>query len=133
MPDPTTPANPTPTAHKVKFFHQKGSLFRIVHVDGSIGGLTPSLDLFVSVYNQRAPIPQVTVQEISEEGVLGDEILADRQTKEGIVREVEVGLIMNLQTAKVFHQWLTDKIGLAEKAQQQISAEAQQKAERKIQ
>src|SRR5260370_9404548 len=105
MPDPTTPANPTPTVQKVKFFYQKGSLFRIVHVDGAIGGLTPSLDLFVSVYNQLAPIPQVTVQEISEEGGLGDEILADRQTKEGIWREGEVGLIMNFQSPKIFHQW----------------------------
>ncbi len=133
MAAPETPGSDVlPVGHKVKFHYLKGRLFRIIHVDGALGGLTPSLDLFISLYNQRAPIPTITVQGILENGLLGDEILADRETKDGIIREVEVGLIMNLSTAKVLHQWLGDKIGLAEKAQRQQPL-AEPKDERKPQ
>jgi hypothetical protein len=130
MADPITSDAAEP--QKVKFYYHKGNFFRVIHVDGAIGGLTPTLDIFISVYNQRGPIPQVTVQQVSKEGILGDEVLADREAKEGIVREVEAGLIMNLQTAKALQQWLMDKILLADKTLQQI-AEAQPKDEGIIQ
>ncbi len=118
---------------KVKFHYEKSHLFRIVHVDGAIGGLTPTLDLFISIYNQRAPIPKVTVQKVSPGGQLGDEVIEERVQKEGVFREVEVGLVMNLNVAKALSQWLIDKIDLAEKTQKQIEAEQQQNQEPKLQ
>jgi hypothetical protein len=123
----------SPVGQKIKFHYLKGNLFRIVHVDGALGGLTPSLDLFIRLYHQRAPIPQVTVQKMNENGQLGDEIMEERETKEGIIREVEIGLIMNVQTAKQLQKWLADKIQLVDKAQHQLAAEAQPKEDPKLQ
>ena len=115
-----------PVGEKVKFHYEKSSFFRVIHVDGAVGGLTPTLDVFLSIYNQRAPIPKFTVQKVSEGGQLGDEVIEERVQKEGIFREVEVGLVMNLNVAKALNQWLVDKIELAEKTQKQIEAERQQ-------
>ena len=133
MADPMTPSSKPPSGEeKITFHYEKSSQFRVIHVDGAVGGLTPTLEVFVSIYNQRAPIPKVTVQKILPNGQLGDEIVEERVQKPGVFREVEVGLVMNLNVAKALHQWLGEKIELAEKTQNQIQA-TQQQLERKVQ
>jgi hypothetical protein len=107
------------TGDKVRFHYLKSNLFRIIHADGALGGLTPSLDVFFTLYSQRAPIPQVTVQKIMPDGQLGEEITEEREQKDGIIREPEVGVVMSLATAKAFHRWLTSRIELADKTLQQ--------------
>ena len=123
MADPINPKKLI-AGQKVKFHYLKSNLFRIIHADGALGGLTPTLELFFTLYSQRAPIPRVTVQPVLPSGQLGDEIMSERETKEGIIREPEVGVIMNIATAKVFHKWLTGKLELADKALQQQAQEA---------
>jgi hypothetical protein len=120
------------TGDKVRFHYLKSHLFRVIHADGALGGLTPSADIFFTLYSQRAPIPQVTVQKIMPDGQLGDEITEEREQKDGIVREPEVGVVMNLATAKAFHQWLTTRIELADKTLQ-AQSQQQLKGEGKIQ
>jgi hypothetical protein len=115
-----TQANGTSKFDKVKFHYIKSNFFRVIHVDGVMGALTPTLDLFVTLYNQRGPIPTVTVQTVMKDGRLGDEIMAERESKEGIVREAEVGAIMNLDTAKSLYKWLEEKIQLAEAQKEAI-------------
>lgn len=134
MPDsPTSPRATFPQSDdKVKFYYEKGNFFRVIHVDGAVGGLTPTLDVFLSIYNQRAPIPQVSVQKIAASGHLGEEVMEDRVQKDGVFREVEVGLVMNLSVAKALQQWLAEKIELAEKTIQQI-AQQQHDSEGKAQ
>jgi hypothetical protein len=133
MPDSTTPGPVLPAGvEKIQFHYEKSNLFRVIHVDGAIGGLTPTLDLFISLYNQRGPIPKLIVQRVLPNGQLGEEVMEERSQKEGLFREVEVGLVMNLNVAKALHIWLTDKIELADKTQQKIQAE-QQQSEQKIQ
>jgi len=92
---------------KLKFHFIKSNGYRVIHADGMYGGITPRGGIFASVYNERPPIPEFTVNEITNTG-LGPEI--QRGSKDGIVREVEVGLLMSLETAESFHVWLGDKI-----------------------
>jgi hypothetical protein len=129
MPDSPTSSRSTfpPNGEKVKFYYEKGNFFRVIHVDGAVGGLTPTLDVFLSIYNQRAPIPQVSVQKVMPNGQLGDEVVEDRQQKDGVFREVEVGLVMNLNVARALQQWLTEKIDLAEKTMQQLQQQQHQR------
>jgi hypothetical protein len=127
MPDSPTSMRPTfpPSGDKIKFYYEKGNFFRVIHVDGAVGGLTPTLDVFLSIYNQRAPIPQVSVQKVAPSGQLGEELMEERVQKDGVFREVEVGLVMNLNVARALQQWLTEKIELAEKTMQQIAQQQQ--------
>ena len=91
----------------------KSNYFRVVHADGAIGGFTPRGEVFFSIYSERAPLPDVTVQAV-ENGQLGKEILEQRKGSEGILRELEVGVVMDLNVAKSFHMWLEDRIKVAE-------------------
>jgi len=101
---------------RVKFDYIKGNYFRIIHVDGVHGGIGPRGSIFMSVWNERWPIPKQTSHEISDEGTVGKEIESERVVRDAVVREVEIGLIIDIETAKQIRDWLTDKIDKIESA-----------------
>jgi hypothetical protein len=98
----------------IKLYHEKGSLFRVIHVDGAIGGLTPAREIFMSLFNQRAPIPKVIEQAITTEGQLGAEL--GREGKSGIFRELEIGVVLTPATARQIAAWLIQQATIAEQA-----------------
>ncbi len=79
------------------FYYEKGNHFRVVHVDGVIGGLTPTRDIFLSVYNQRSALPKVIEQVVTPDGQLGASEV--KESKHGIFREMEIGLVMTPEVA----------------------------------
>jgi hypothetical protein len=91
----------------------KSNYFRVIHADGAIGGFTPKGEMFVSLYSERPPLPDVTVQAV-ENGQLGPEIIEHRRGTEGILREVEVGVVMDVNVAKALVAWLTERIKVAD-------------------
>ncbi len=99
----------------VRFYYLKSSQFRVVHVDGAHGGLTPRGQIQMALFNERQPIPQQTLEKLTPEGGLGDEIKDKRIQKEGLIREVEVEAIMTLESAKSLVTWLQQRIDLLQK------------------
>ena len=97
-------ANP----EQVTFYYLKGPDFRTIHIDGAIGGLTPSGHLHIAFYAERAAIPQKTTQKINPDGTLGDETA--REGKEGVVRQMETDIIVNENTARNIKVWLDQKL-----------------------
>jgi len=95
---------------RLKFDYIKSSQFRVVHADGAWGGITPRGGVFLTLYCERPPIPQQTVHEISDSMELGPELPEERVARDAVIREAEVGVLMDLVTAKALHRWLDDKI-----------------------
>ena len=68
----------------------------------------------MSFYSERAPIPRKVSRELkppepnSSDRILGQEILRD--TKDGLVREVEVEVMVDLEMAKSLLEWLENKV-----------------------
>ena len=109
---------------KIPFHYIKSNFFRVIHADGAVGGVTPSGDIFFSLWSQRNPIPKLVVHELGEEGTLGEELLSERETRQGLVREVEIGVGMSPETARGLVEWLTKKLELIQKVedtQQKVS------------
>lgn len=102
---------------KVQFHYIKSNLFRVVHVDGAYGGLTPQLNVFLSMYSDRLPIPEMQVMSVNDSGQLVDEIVTERVSKRGIIREVEVGIVMSVANARSLIDFLTVKVEQAEMIQ----------------
>ncbi len=98
----------------VTFNYLKSSFHRGVHVDGCFGGITPKGFIHMALFTERRPIPQVTVNEMEEAGdgiiKLGPEIREKREQQKGIIRECEVSLYIDPETAKLIRDWLTTKI-----------------------
>jgi hypothetical protein len=105
---------------KLRIEYIKSNFFRIVHADGAIGGTSPRLELFITFYSERFPIPKVLVYQKTPEGSPGEELTAERESKAGIIREAEVGVTLDLPTAKSLAVWLNEKIAELEKARERV-------------
>ena len=93
---------------KLKIHYLKASSFRNISVSGVHGGAAENKQLiFMNIFQDRVPIPQSVTVEINSEGV-GKEI--EKESKEGVIRDVEACLIMDLNTAILVRGWLDDKI-----------------------
>ncbi len=112
----------------VSFHYIKSGQFRVAHVDGAIGNLTPGGLIFVALYSERAAIPQMMVHEITEGGEIGPEHQEERLGKKGIVREIEMGAVMSVETANAFIRWLQQQVGLLEKLRKSAEQERGQDA-----
>jgi hypothetical protein len=112
---------------KVRIEYVKSNAFRVVHADGAIGGTSPRLELFVTFYSERFPIPKVLVYQATADGAPGEELSAERESKAGIIREAEIGVTLDLPTAKSFAIWLNEKIVELENAREQILSARQEK------
>jgi len=98
----------TGTPSKVRFFYIKGNHFRVLHVDGALGGITPRGFLHFAVYSERPAIPQTAEHQVSIEGRLSEPL--SQEGKQGIVRELDADLIMTMQTATDLRDWLSKRI-----------------------
>jgi len=108
---------------ELKFDYIKSNLFRVIHVDGAWGSITPSLSIQMAIFNERRAIPKQTVQVINPDGTIGPEIQEKRVERDALIREVEADLVMDLQTAKNIIIWLQQRVTQIE----QLVIEAQKK------
>jgi hypothetical protein len=101
---------------KIKFDYIKSNFFRSIRADGAWAGTNGFSDIVLSIYSERTPIPKQTVHQLTEQHTLGDEITAERITRDAVVREVEISMSMTLEVA----QSLRDLLGKQLQAIQQL-------------
>jgi hypothetical protein len=85
----------------------KSNFFRVVHADGVWGTITPMGDIHVDFWNVRSPIPRRLTNEVHANGeveTVGAEFRSDW------VNEVEVGVVMSVETARSLRDWLTTQL-----------------------
>lgn len=97
-------------ADRIKFHYIKAPAFRTIHADGVLGGPAPSGFLNATFFTERLAIPQTTTFKVTAAGVLGEELLDERVSRDGITRELEVNLVMSADMAKRLHDWLGDHL-----------------------
>lgn len=97
-------------AKEIRFDYIKSNGFRVVHVDGAIGGLTPQGTIHLAFWNQRFAIPQQTTHAVRPDGVLGEERREERVERRAIIREVEVSVLLDLAVARSLREWLDLRI-----------------------
>jgi len=87
-----------PTEDEIAIDFRKSKFFRVIHVDGAVGAISPSSSfIHMSVFSERAPVPRRIVHAIRAGGILGPEVLEKRHVRPGSFREVEA-------------EWLDEKI-----------------------
>ncbi|MDE0646042.1 MAG: hypothetical protein OXH84_07405 [Gammaproteobacteria bacterium] len=96
------------TTKEIKFHYIKSSNFRVIPASGVWGGVNPRGLIDMTFFTERSPIPTVLTHSITSEGQLGEEIA--RETKDGLVRDVHVSIVIDLPFAKSFRDWLEQKI-----------------------
>lgn len=107
MPDKNKPERDPAGATSLTFDYIKSQFFRVIHADGVLGGGGPRRNIQLNFFNERLPIPQREVYSLTKEHKLGAEQTEYRVARAGVVREVEVGVVMELPVAKELLKWLT--------------------------
>ena len=116
-PDKTPDGSSTPEGEPIAFHYIKSNFFRVVHADGAHGGITPRGLVEMNFFSERHPIPKKVVHTLLPTGQMGPEVREERVERDGPVREVDVGVIMDLAAAKSLHAWLAEKIEVLTKLQ----------------
>ncbi len=104
---------------KLETHFLKSSDFKTIYGSGVFGGITPQGLININFFTERVPLPTKIVLEVDEStGQVGGEI--EREGKEGIVREVNCGILLDISAAKQLLTWLEDKIHQYEEINQEI-------------
>jgi len=101
---------------------RRSASFRIVHADGVWGGVTPQAKVYMTFFSETPPLPEAMAYSLSADGTVLGEVRAERRGSTNPTREVEVGVVMDLNVAKSFLKWLDEKIKWIENAQREIAA-----------
>jgi hypothetical protein len=108
---------------EVAFRYTKSSLCRVIHMDGAWGGVTPQGHVQMGLYSEKHEVPESHTYDVvgkdssSKSGVLRQKAIADR----GLVREIEVEVIMSTEVARALMRWLEERLAMVEAAQDKHS------------
>lgn len=97
----------------------KSSTAPVLHADGVFGGATPSSSLYMAFFSEHAMIPDSMTYGVERVDAARLRLLAPEQPDQfaQVVREIGAEVIMTLEVARIFRQWLDEKISLLERAQ----------------
>ena len=109
----------TDVPSSVAFEYIKSNYFRVIHVDGVFGGITPRGHIHMSVWSQRGATPDRVTHEVKPNGEVGRETA--RQGSDAIIRELEAGLVLDVNLARSVVKWLQDKIQRAEEQETDVN------------
>lgn len=88
----------------------KSSNFRVIHASGVWYGGDSQQNLHLTFFNERNPIPKTLVVNIDEQGVVLGEDSSKRESKTGVVREMEVDVILSFPAAMELHKTLGENL-----------------------
>ncbi len=90
------------------FHYLKSPRFRTVHVDGALGGPSPSLPFItMTMYSERHAVPREMTHTLNDDGSVGE--VAATEGRSGIVRELEMCAVFDPRTAKQLARWLDNQ------------------------
>jgi hypothetical protein len=98
----------------VTFHLIKSGQFQSLRVDGALGSISPA-GISLSFFVERRPIPQTMTHEVFEDGALGNVI--DAQGKNGIIRELQSGILLDEETARSLRDQLSKMLLTLEKTE----------------
>jgi hypothetical protein len=102
---------------QVAFDYIKSSHFRVIHCDGVIGGMSPAGYIHATLFSERGAIPQRHIHRLNPDGQLGELVAEKTQTRESIVREMDVDVVLSVSAAEVLIDWLIKRVAEAKSSQ----------------
>lgn len=95
---------------RVTFFYENSPVCRAIHASGVMGSVSPDATTYMALFSEHVAYPdrQVYAGKLGQEPP--SEVLAERQGRTGVVRQVEAEVFLNEQTAKQLISWLEDRL-----------------------
>lgn len=99
---------------EVKFIHKKPDDYEIIPANGAWGGLTPRGDFICNFFTEYYEIPEELEHELEEDGSLGPIIRKEGEVRT-VIREFQIGVLMNKEQAVNLANWILEKVAQIEK------------------
>lgn len=87
--------------------YHKSTQFRVVYAEGCFGGVSNRGLIRCSFWNERSSLPTEGMLHIVDGLPLTEDVVAGG---EGLAREVEAEIVMDLNAAVAFHGWFSHKL-----------------------
>ena len=84
--------------------------FKTTNINGIFGGLTPSGQITMHHYIERTVLPTEITYEVDQQVEMQNPVEVGRLQKEGVIREVNGALLLDIDMAKSMIVWLQSKI-----------------------
>jgi hypothetical protein len=91
----------------------KSSAFRVAQANGVWFGTDPQGNLHLTFYSERSPIPKKMVLKLDENGQPIGEDESQRDVKTGVLREMEIDIVMSVSAALAFYEMLGQNLKTA--------------------
>jgi hypothetical protein len=99
---------------EIKQHFVKNNDFKTVPGSGVFGGITSSGLINMVIFTERVPLPENIIVEIDDElGTIKREV--SREIKQGTMRELQMGVLFDIETAKATANWLNSHVESLEK------------------
>ena len=112
----SSPSDSSQDQEVVVFEYIKSAFFRVVHVDGAIGGFTPNGNISFALFSERPAIPKMQIHRKNPDSTLGDVIPEHTVVRPGIIREMDVDVVMSRAAATSLRDWLSDQLARQDQA-----------------
>ena len=100
------------------FHYIKTNNYKTFYSDGFFGGITPKGKIYMEPFIERGATPQQVKHIITEDGNIDEGTILEG--KKDVIREIECGIIMDIETAKSLVNWLTNKIDEFQEMQKKL-------------
>lgn len=102
--------SPEPT---VAFDYIKSPGFKVIRADGAIGAVTPNGHIHMALFSERQAIPRRIVNSLALDGTIGGQIDSQTESRNSIVREMDVDVFLSVDAAELLRNWLDQRINEA--------------------
>lgn len=102
----------------IEFHYIKSYQFRVIHCDGVIGSVTPRGYAHLAFYNERVAIPRLGLRRFGDDDTLQKEEYVEG--RRGIVREIEVDVLLDKLTTRELRDWLNRRLEEFEDREQAV-------------
>ncbi|MFZ5453817.1 MAG: hypothetical protein ACOZF2_18340 [Thermodesulfobacteriota bacterium] len=109
------------TEEKITFVYKYPIDYCPQYISGVWGGINPSGFIEAHFYSDHIPLPEASTHRLEGNKLIGKAISKLPEQPLGPIRIVKQGIIMDLDMAKSFKEWINEKI----KALEKLIAESQ--------
>ncbi len=104
---------------KIKFNYVFDKTYNPHFIIGVHGSINPNNLIVMNFFNERIPLPNSTTYELSESGEIKKETAVNSPVSEentiDIIRFIETGITLDINSAKQIRDWLSDQIEILDK------------------
>ncbi len=120
MSDPKA-VNPPVLPSEIPIHFVKGNHFRVAIASGAWFGADPQGNFHLTFYSERMPLPKKIIMRLAEDGQFLAEDTTKRESKDGIVREMEIDIVMSIPAAQGLLQLLAQNLQTAVEASNELN------------